>query len=75
MKMRAPDIVPSSTQALAVPEELKTLTGEGQFLFPSQSKLTVPMSENTMLSAIYRMDYHLRATSHGFRATVLHDLE
>ncbi len=69
MKMRAPHIVPLSTQTLAVLEELKTLTGEGQFLFPSQSKLTVPMSENTMLYAIYRMGYHSRATGHGFRAT------
>lgn len=69
MKMRAPHIVPLSTQALALLEELKTLTGGGRFLFPSQSKLTVPMSENTMIYAIYRMGYHSRATGHGFRAT------
>jgi len=69
MKMRAPHIVPLSTQALAVLEELKPLTGGGRLLFPSQSKLTEPMSENTMLYAIYRMGYHSRATGHGFRAT------
>ena len=27
------------------------------------------MSENTLLFAIYRMGYHSRATTHGFRAT------
>jgi integrase len=69
MKMGAPHIVPLSTQALAVLEDLKQLTGTGRYLFPSQSKLTVPMSENTMLFALYRMGYHGRATGHGFRAT------
>ena len=28
-----------------------------------------PMSENTMLYALYRMGYHSRSTGHGFRAT------
>ena len=69
MKMRAPHVVPLSKQALAVLAELKSLTGSGRFLFPNQSKLTVPMSENTMLYALYRMGYHSRATGHGFRAT------
>lgn len=69
MKMRTAHIVPLSTQSLAVLEELRQFTGQGRFLFPSQSKLTVPMSENTMIYAIYRMGYHSRATGHGFRAT------
>ncbi|MHB8742679.1 MAG: tyrosine-type recombinase/integrase [Sulfuricaulis sp.] len=69
MKSRAPHIVPLSNQALAVLEELKPLTGRGRFVFPNQLRLTAPMSENTMLYAIYRMGYHSRATGHGFRAT------
>lgn len=69
MKTRAPHIVPLSRQALEVLEQLKPLTGGGRFLFPHQSKLTEPMSENTMLYALYRMGYHSRATGHGFRAT------
>lgn len=69
MKMRAAHIVPLSRQALAVLEELKTLTGNGKLLFPGQSKADKPMSENTMLYALYRMGYHSRATGHGFRAT------
>ncbi|MFV0476184.1 MAG: tyrosine-type recombinase/integrase, partial [Pikeienuella sp.] len=28
-----------------------------------------PMSQNTMLFALYRMGYHSRATMHGFRST------
>lgn len=69
MKTDAPHIVPLSRQVLAVLQELEPLTGQGRYLFPNQSKLTVPMSENTMLYAIYRMGYHSRATGHGFRAT------
>jgi integrase len=38
-------------------------------LFPNQAKPTLPMSENTILFALYRMGYHSRATGHGFRAT------
>lgn len=69
MKMRAAHIVPLSRQALAMLEDLKTLSGNGKLLFPSQSKADQPMSENTMLYALYRMGYHSRATGHGFRAT------
>lgn len=69
MKMRAPHIVPLSRQALAVLEQLKPLTGDGQYLFPNQHKPNACMSENTMLYALYRMGYHSRATGHGFRAT------
>ena len=39
------------------------------FLFPSLIRIQPkPISENTMLYAIYRMGYHHRATTHGFRA-------
>ena len=69
MKTRAPHIVPLSRQALAVLEELKPLNGAGRFVFPGQTKVTQPMSENTMIFAIYRLGYHSRATGHGFRAT------
>src|SRR5262249_38101932 len=36
-----------------------------------------PMSENTILFALYRMGYRGRATGHGFRATastILHEM-
>jgi len=68
MKMRSPHIVPLSPQALAVIEELKPLTGHFDLLFPSQRDNRKPISENTLLYALYRLGYHRRATVHGFRA-------
>jgi integrase len=69
MKMRQEHIVPLSRQVLGVLRELQTLTGGGVLLFPSRSKATQPISENTLLYALYRMGYHNRATGHGFRST------
>ncbi|MFI5330528.1 MAG: tyrosine-type recombinase/integrase [Desulfobaccales bacterium] len=68
MKMRSPHIVPLSSQALAVLEELRPLTGHFDLLFPSQRDQRKPISENTLLYALYRLGYHKRATVHGFRA-------
>ncbi|TNI93640.1 tyrosine-type recombinase/integrase [Aeromonas allosaccharophila] len=68
MKMRAPHIVPLSRQALAVLEELRQITGHCELLFPSERKLTDPMSENTLSYAMGRMGYKGIATPHGFRA-------
>ena len=68
MKMRSPHIVPLSPQALAVIEELRQLTGQFYLLFPSQRDQQRPISENTLLYALYRLGYHKRATVHGFRA-------
>jgi integrase len=69
MKMRELHIVPLSTQAIATLRELEELTGIRQYLFPNQHKPEKFMSENTMLYALYRMGYHSRTTSHGFRST------
>ena len=68
MKMRSPHIVPLSPQALAVVEDLRPLTGHFDLLFPSQRDQGKPISENTLLYALYRLGYHKRATVHGFRA-------
>lgn len=76
MKMRELHVVPLSTQALAVLDELHALTGATPMLFPGRSSTRKPMSTNTMLFALYRMGYHSRATTHGFRAlasTVLNE--
>jgi len=69
MKMRETHIVPLSRQAIDVLKELQPLTGQWKYLFPNQHKPSGPMSENTMLFALYRMGYHSRATGHGFRST------
>lgn len=69
MKMKDLHIVPLSTQAISVLEELKKLTGNRKYLFPNQHNPLAFMSENTVLFALYRMGYHSKATGHGFRAT------
>ena len=68
MKMRAEHLVPLSHQALAVLEELKLHTGNRELLFPSQTNLSKPISENTMVYAFGRMGYKGIATPHGMRA-------
>lgn len=76
MKMREPHIVPLSTQALALLEELKAITGRSVLLFPSVKDHSKPMSENTLGYAMGRMGYKDIATPHGFRAlasTVLNE--
>lgn len=68
MKMRTEHLVPLSRQALAVLAELRPLTGHCELLFPSERKLTDPISENTLSYAMGRMGYKGIATPHGFRA-------
>jgi integrase len=75
MKMRLEHLVPLSRQAVAVLRELRTLSGSSPNIFPSPSKEGC-MSSNTMLYALYRMGYHGRATTHGFRgvaSTILNE--
>lgn len=65
MKMNHPHIVPLSRQAIEILEELKDF-GK-QYIFQQQNNPRKPMSENTILFALYRMGYHKRMTGHGFR--------
>lgn len=69
MKMNDEHIVPLSRQALEILRELHVLNGTYPLVFPGAIKAHQPMSENTVLFALYRMGYHGRATGHGFRAT------
>lgn len=70
MKMRRQHRKPLPAQALAILEELRTLTGDGKLLFPAVTSRTRTMSENTMNSALRRMGFTQKeATSHGFRAS------
>jgi len=67
MKMRSAHIVPLSQQALAILDELKLLAGNSRFVFPGRSP-GKPISNNTMLFALYRLGYKGKMTGHGFRA-------
>lgn len=78
MKMRDPHIVPLSRQALAIVAQLREFNGSERYLFQSiEGRTRGPISNNTMLYALYRMGYKSRMTGHGFRglaATVLREL-
>ena len=67
MKMKAEHIVPLSKQANAVLNELNGLAGGSRFVFPGRNR-DKPMSNNTMLFALYRLGYKGKMTGHGFRA-------
>lgn len=68
MKMGEEHLVPLSRQAVQVLREQWEESGRARFVFPARKSVN-PMSNNTMLFALYRMGYHSRATGHGFRAT------
>lgn len=77
MKMGEEHIVPLSRQALQALKELQLLTGKSRLVFPNERNPQKPMSENTVLYALYRLGYHSRATGHGFRSsasTMLNEL-
>lgn len=76
MKMRTPHIVLLSRQAVQLLQNLHTLTGHRELLFPGERNPKTPMSNNTILKALERMGYKGRMTGHGFRgiaSTVLHE--
>jgi integrase len=69
MKMNTEHIVPLSKQAISVLETLRPITAQYELVFPGERRRNKPISENTLLVALYRMGYKNRATPHGFRAT------
>lgn len=69
MKMNAEHIVPLADQAVERLRELHALTGRYPHVFTGRNDPRRPMSENTLLYALYRMGYKRKATVHGFRAT------
>ncbi|MCP5019073.1 MAG: integrase arm-type DNA-binding domain-containing protein [Ketobacter sp.] len=70
MKMKEPHIVPLSTQAIAILEEIHSLTGRGKYVFPSARGRSRPLSENGVRVALRTMGYdNDTMTAHGFRAT------
>ena len=76
MKMKTPHVVPLSKQALAVLGELREISFSNELIFPGDVNSTKPMSNNTLLFALYRMGYRGRMTGHGFRgvaSTILHE--
>ena len=69
MKMRAPHVVPLSSQAVTVLRELEPLTGRGRYVFPGARSNRRPMSENTVNAALRNLGYTKeQMTGHGFRS-------
>ncbi|MFZ2452200.1 MAG: integrase arm-type DNA-binding domain-containing protein [Methylovulum miyakonense] len=63
-------IVPLPTQAIAILEGIKPLTGNGQYVFPSSRGDGRPMSDNTIRTALKSLGYDSDVmTAHGFRTT------
>ncbi len=69
MKMGTEHLVPLCRQAIAVLEDLKQYTGDDKYLFTGERSRLKPISNNTMIYAMYRLGYKSRATPHGFRTS------
>jgi integrase len=76
MKMKTPHVVPLSKQSLDLLEEMRKISFDRELAFPGDVNPKKPMSNNTILFALYRMGYRGRMTGHGFRgvaSTILHE--
>ncbi len=70
MKMRRDHNVHLPTQAVELLLELREISGESEYLFPSLRSWHRPMSDNTLNAALRRMGYSGgEMTAHGFRAS------
>lgn len=67
MKMKNEHVVPLTSQAMNILAELKTIAGNSRYLLPGRNP-NKPISNNTLLFALYRLGYKGKMTGHGFRA-------
>lgn len=67
MKMKTEHVVPLARQSLVILKALKELRDDSRFVFPGRNR-GKPVSNNTMLFALYRLGYKGKMTGHGFRA-------
>jgi integrase len=77
MKMRQTHIVPLSIQALVILNELRVITGQGRYLFPSIRTTARPITDEALLAALRGMGFTKEEMSvHGFRgmaSTILNE--
>ena len=57
MKMKREHKVPLATQAIELLEQLKVFSGDSDYVLPGRLTAKKPISENTLLFAIYRAGY------------------
>jgi len=67
MKMKTEHVVPLSRQAVEILHEIRAIGGGSRYVLPGRNP-DKPMSNNTMLFALYRLGYKGKMTGHGFRA-------
>ena len=67
MKMRTEHVVPLARQVVIILRELHAMAGGSRYVLPGRNP-DKPISNNTMLFALYRLGYKRRMTGHGFRA-------
>ncbi|CAM0803466.1 tyrosine-type recombinase/integrase [Acinetobacter baumannii] len=67
MKKRREHIIPLPTQAVQLLHELKPLSGQSEYLFPSRTNSHKPKSDTVFIMALRRLGYEGRQTPHGFR--------
>ena len=76
MKMKRPHLVPLSTQALEVVQQLKVMSGQYPLVFPGRNDPRKTMSEASINQVFKRIGYTGKVTGHGFRhtmSTILHE--
>ncbi|CAN7225751.1 tyrosine-type recombinase/integrase [Caballeronia sp. LjRoot31] len=67
MKGKKDHVVPLAPQAVAAFKELQVLAGDSSWVLPGRNPVK-PVSNNTLLFALYRLGYKGKMTGHGFRA-------
>ncbi|MCK2179160.1 tyrosine-type recombinase/integrase [Hafnia paralvei] len=76
MKMKRPHLVPLSTQALEIVQQLKVMNGQYPLVFPGRNDPRKTMSEASINQVFKRIGYTGKVTGHGFRhtmSTILHE--
>lgn len=68
MKREKDHLVPLSSQALALIEQLRLRCNGSDYVFPSDRRIDRPMSENAVLYLLHRMGYKGKMSGHGWRS-------
>lgn len=68
MKMSRDHKIPLTRQAKSLLADLKSIAKDSEWIVPGVGGQK-PISQNTMIFALYRLGYHSRLTVHGFRST------
>jgi integrase len=69
MKLKRQHLVPLSNQVIIMLEELKEISGNGQYLFPGSRTKIRPISDAAINAALRYLGYNQdEMTGHGFRA-------